>query len=197
METFGYWDNPWSALNNMQRRINRVFEDVLTAPGADFSGPFIGLGPDLYPSFAPLGIGSFGADLGGAGNVGIAGSQTGSQTGTQAIGQGAGEQGAGAQGKQMGAGEPSTSGGLTRTGGAGGDLRLWRPNFNVSETKDTYLITADIPGVDKNDINIELKNGLLTSPARKSRNLETRTKDLWPRRGCLVPSSACSACRKL
>jgi len=48
------------------------------------------------------------------------------------------------------------------------DLRLLRlpriqfPRMDITENESSYTITADVPGYSKDDINIELKNDLLT-----------------------------------
>ena len=38
----------------------------------------------------------------------------------------------------------------------------WTPAVDVIEEEDRYLLHADVPGVDPNDIEITLENGLLT-----------------------------------
>lgn len=38
----------------------------------------------------------------------------------------------------------------------------WAPSVDISETDDAYLIKADIPGVAKEDIKINVENGVLT-----------------------------------
>jgi HSP20 family protein len=37
-----------------------------------------------------------------------------------------------------------------------------RPRVNVYETDTHYVLEADLPGVDKKDLNIEVENGILT-----------------------------------
>ena len=39
------------------------------------------------------------------------------------------------------------------------------PSVNVSETNDTYLLTIATPGLEKNDINVEVADGMLTISA--------------------------------
>ena len=41
------------------------------------------------------------------------------------------------------------------------DLK-WRPDIDVEEEEGTYLIRADLPGLEKKDIHIELRDGYLT-----------------------------------
>ena len=47
------------------------------------------------------------------------------------------------------------------------------PNINISETDNKLSIDVDIPGMNKEDINVNLENGTLTiSGERKNRNEE-------------------------
>jgi HSP20 family protein len=46
-------------------------------------------------------------------------------------------------------------------------LTTWRPRFNISETDKEYRLTADVPGVPKEDIKIEVKDGVLTISGEK------------------------------
>jgi len=41
------------------------------------------------------------------------------------------------------------------------------PNVDIIEGKDTYLIKADMPGLDKKDIKVEVENGVLTISGEK------------------------------
>ncbi len=38
----------------------------------------------------------------------------------------------------------------------------WVPETDIRETKDDYIVTADLPGLTKKDINISLKDDVLT-----------------------------------
>ena len=43
------------------------------------------------------------------------------------------------------------------------DMRSsWSPAVDVKETKESYLITADIPGLTKGDIHVDLSDGVLS-----------------------------------
>ena len=51
--------------------------------------------------------------------------------------------------------------------GEGGDSALakkmgWRPSVDISETKKHYLIKAELPEVDKEDVSVTVENGVLT-----------------------------------
>ena len=44
--------------------------------------------------------------------------------------------------------------------GQGG--RVWAPALDISERKDAYLVTVELPGVEADDLDITLEDGLLT-----------------------------------
>jgi HSP20 family protein len=48
-----------------------------------------------------------------------------------------------------------------RTGG-NGNARRWVPAMDLAETEDELILTADLPGLDEDDISIEIKDGTLT-----------------------------------
>jgi HSP20 family protein len=43
-----------------------------------------------------------------------------------------------------------------------GRAMAWAPALDISERKDAYLVTAELPGVDVDDLEITLEDGLLT-----------------------------------
>jgi HSP20 family protein len=51
------------------------------------------------------------------------------------------------------------------------------PRVDIVEEKDTYKITADMPGLDKKDIAVEIKNGVLSLSGEKK---EEKTEPLLP-----------------
>ena len=53
---------------------------------------------------------------------------------------------------------------MNRTPGAAGESSVmsWRPTVDISETKKAYLIKAELPEVEKDDIDVSIENGLLT-----------------------------------
>lgn len=53
--------------------------------------------------------------------------------------------------------------------GIGGKEGFFSPRIDVSETRDSYEISAEIPGVKKEDINITLEDGVLTLEAEVHR----------------------------
>ena len=44
---------------------------------------------------------------------------------------------------------------------------LWAPPVDVEETADEILLTAELPGMSRNDIDIELEDGVLTIQGEK------------------------------
>lgn len=69
-----------------------------------------------------------------------------------------------------------------RTPSGGGD---WLPSVNVEEDADEILLTAELPGMSRDDVEIELENNILTIRGQKQ---ETRTEGeerryhVWERR---------------
>jgi HSP20 family protein len=54
---------------------------------------------------------------------------------------------------------------------------MYEPDLDVQETGDAYLIRLDLPGVDKDKINVKIQNNVLTiSGERKSEKEETDDK---------------------
>ncbi len=47
-------------------------------------------------------------------------------------------------------------------GGRGGSVIEWRPVANIAETDSAYLIKAELPGVDKNDVEVSVHDGIIT-----------------------------------
>jgi HSP20 family protein len=56
------------------------------------------------------------------------------------------------------------------------------PALDVQESKDGYTITADLPGVEKKDIDLKLEDGVLTlSGTRKAAHEENADNRTWHR----------------
>lgn len=49
-----------------------------------------------------------------------------------------------------------------RSSGFGGAESLWMPQVEVAQRGDRFLVRADLPGVDKNDVHVEVENDVLT-----------------------------------
>lgn len=68
-----------------------------------------------------------------------------------------------------------------------GDASAWLPAVNVEETRDEVVLTAEMPGMRRDDVNIELENNVLTLSGRKEQvredtGDEERRYHLWERR---------------
>ena len=55
------------------------------------------------------------------------------------------------------------------------DSTVWSPRVDVKETKDTYEVMADLPGLEKKDINISLHDDVLT--VKGERKAETKSEE--------------------
>jgi HSP20 family protein len=64
----------------------------------------------------------------------------------------------------------------TQAGGRNGDsLRRWIPAMDLVEEGDHYVLRADLPGVDEDQVNVELEDNVLTiSGERKSKSEERK-----------------------
>jgi HSP20 family protein len=67
------------------------------------------------------------------------------------------------------------SGGKNLSKQYGTDLSFadWAPSVDIEEAEDKYVIKADLPGVDKKDINVKLENGVLSIRGEKRIEKET------------------------
>lgn len=56
------------------------------------------------------------------------------------------------------------------------------PRVDIEETEKSFLITADLPGIKKEDIHVELNNGLLTMRAQHEETSEEKKEGVVIRR---------------
>lgn len=59
-----------------------------------------------------------------------------------------------------------------RTTGEGQESAVWAPRADLSETEDAYLIQMDVPGIDRNDLDITLEDGTLKVSGERSMQSE-------------------------
>ena len=57
---------------------------------------------------------------------------------------------------------------------AGASARRWIPAMDLVETTDAYVLRADLPGLDNNDVNIELQDNVLTVSGERQATREDR-----------------------
>lgn len=63
------------------------------------------------------------------------------------------------------------------TGENGSDSDRWLPAVDIQETDEAFVVSADLPGLSKDDIDISLEDGVLTlAGERKFSNEETEGK---------------------
>ena len=66
-----------------------------------------------------------------------------------------------------------------------GEVSSWLPPVNVEETKNELVLSAELPGIKEEDVEIELENNVLTIRGRKestSEESEDRRFHVWERR---------------
>ena len=52
------------------------------------------------------------------------------------------------------------------------DGKAWVPAFDISETENEYMVTAELPGIDEKDIDVTLSDGVLTVKGQKKQEKE-------------------------
>ncbi len=50
----------------------------------------------------------------------------------------------------------------------------WAPKLDFSETKDAYLVKAEVPGVEQKDISVQIQNQVLTLKGEKHKEKEEK-----------------------
>ena len=66
--------------------------------------------------------------------------------------------------------ERYNQGGRRLSRGSESDMSFadWAPSVDIEEAADKYVIKADLPGVDKKDIDVKLENGVLSIRGEKN-----------------------------
>ena len=64
--------------------------------------------------------------------------------------------------------------------GNGGEENLatttgWAPRVNVSESENEYLVTAELPGVEKKDVHVKMNDHVLTIEGERKQRKEEKT----------------------
>jgi HSP20 family protein len=63
----------------------------------------------------------------------------------------------------------------TGTGGQGGMPASWAPAVDIAERKDAYVVSAEVPGMRPEDLEVTLEDGLLT--IQGERRMEEESSD--------------------
>ena len=56
-------------------------------------------------------------------------------------------------------------------------LATWAPAVDIAEDKDEFLVTADLPGLTKKDININIKDNMLTISGERQSEIKDEKKN--------------------
>jgi HSP20 family protein len=68
----------------------------------------------------------------------------------------------------------------TPTGdGGNGGMRRWVPPMDLVETDDHFVLRADLPGLDANDVNIEVEDSVLTLSGERKAEHETKREGFY------------------
>jgi len=54
------------------------------------------------------------------------------------------------------------------------DGKAWVPAFDISETENEYMVTAELPGIDAKEIDVTLSDGVLTVKGEKKQEKEDK-----------------------
>lgn len=57
----------------------------------------------------------------------------------------------------------------------------WNPKVDIYEEADHIVVSAELPGIDKKDIEVGVKNGVLTLKGERSADNEVKEKDYYRR----------------
>ena len=63
-------------------------------------------------------------------------------------------------------------------------LLKWNPVVDIYDEKDQVIITAELPGVDKKDILVDVKDRVLTLKGERSADNEVKEGDFYRRERC-------------
>ena len=63
---------------------------------------------------------------------------------------------------------------LEQNNGSLADQMIFEPSTDIKDTKDAYVVTADLPGIDKGQINVEVRNNHLVISGKKNDETESQ-----------------------
>ncbi len=56
---------------------------------------------------------------------------------------------------------------------------VWSPDVDIYETKDSIVVKADIPGVEKDKVKVEIKDNILTIRGERKEERETKEHNVY------------------
>lgn len=57
-------------------------------------------------------------------------------------------------------------------------ISCWTPSTDIYENKDNYVLKVELPGISKEDVNIEFENGILTINGERKEEKEVKEENL-------------------
>jgi HSP20 family protein len=60
-------------------------------------------------------------------------------------------------------------------------LGAWSPAVDMFEKDDKFVIKAELPGLDKKDVNVDLQNGVLTLKGERKHESEVKEENFYRR----------------
>jgi HSP20 family protein len=63
--------------------------------------------------------------------------------------------------------------------GNGGTMRRWMPAMDLIETDEHFVLRADLPGLDEDDIKIEIEDGTLTVSGERKAEHESKAEGYY------------------
>jgi HSP20 family protein len=63
--------------------------------------------------------------------------------------------------------------------GNGGTMRRWMPAMDLIETDEHFVLRADLPGLDEDDIKIEIEDGTLTVSGERKAEHESKNEGYY------------------
>jgi HSP20 family protein len=64
-------------------------------------------------------------------------------------------------------------------GNGGGTLRRWMPAMDLVETEDHFVLRADLPGLNQDDVKIEFEDGTLTVSGERKAEHESKNEGYY------------------
>ena len=58
------------------------------------------------------------------------------------------------------------------------DAGQWLPSVDVKETEDALLVEAELPGIDKKDVKLDIKDGVLTISGERSYEKDVKEENI-------------------
>lgn len=68
-----------------------------------------------------------------------------------------------------------------RVENGGRELDVWAPSTDMSETNNEYIISVDLPGITKKDVEVNIQNHRLTITGERKKEAEEEGKDFHRR----------------